>query len=762
MHYATHVRPLGTTAAILIALCGVARTALGEGGIAADRLKGVQAPESSKVLGLARRELIGGLEMLYGVKVPAVSEAPDGPAVLLGRQAALAAGIVSDADLEKVSPGGYLIRSHGDKLAVAGVHEPATVYGVRALLEKLGLRYFRWTRPTVVSRPKDKMLPPMDLASKPALVYRNYYSRPLEWADCSRVEPVQREGLWIDHSAGYLIPKDLYYDEHPEYFAMRKDGTRAPKDSFTYHRTPLCISHPDVRRISAERLLKWIEKQPEKVFFPVTYGDTGLWCSCPDCRKLDEKPGEYAARLLNWVNAVAAPVAWEHPDKILVTAAYGGSDLAPESIRPAENVWMLASVNLAGLRLWDHDVARGKARKALDKLNPWLEIAPGRVTVCEYQSGRYYPAVVDTLAGKYRFYKKIGVKGLLFSYGYPSSFKGLWDYLYPRLMWDPEQDAHALAAEYVRHHFGPAADAMAEYFALCHARYEQTRRDLDTLGDDYYAAFYGEGFADKALDCFARAYEAAGRNDALREEIAHEAVSLIADWMANPLSKKLTSEAEDTLRNQLNSLLRFTPETDEARIDLAQRVHRVALTAESERKGTLAVVETWLEDQDFPRPQVVEKLPGGGVRIPAAGFVYAGWGPATYKGGHALPPCPPRTAVCIYVDGNDRNRSPRTEAEFELDAMPGDGAAKLDFLGQDCDHKVEPAEIRILVNDRKVYEGQVAAVKGNWSRQVVDIPAGVLKKGTNKIEFVNVSDLKSIENWYERWFMLSQATIRFR
>jgi len=52
-------------------------------------------------------------------------------------------------------------------------------------------------------------------------------------------------------------------------------------------------------------------------------------------------------------------------------------------------------------------------------------------------------------------------------------------------------------------------------------------------------------------------------------------------------------------------------------------------------------------------------------------------------------------------------------------------------------------------------------VKWNWSRQSFKIPAGLLKRGKNKLEVLNAADLKSIEKWHERWFMLSSATIKF-
>ena len=63
--------------------------------------------------------------------------------------------------------------------------------------------------------------------------------------------------LWFDHNAGYMVPKKMYYDAHPEYYALRLNGRRIPKttsDAYIH----LCMSNPDVQRIATERVLGWI------------------------------------------------------------------------------------------------------------------------------------------------------------------------------------------------------------------------------------------------------------------------------------------------------------------------------------------------------------------------------------------------------------------------------------------------------------------------------------------------------------------------
>jgi len=585
-------------------LClGLVAQAPAADGIDAAKLKGVHAATPAaaaekQAIDLLRR----GMKLLYGVDLPATKNA-EGPTIILGRKAALAAGVITEEDLRKVSIGGYVLKTADGRIAIAGNTPACTYYGVRGFLQRLGVRLYDGA-PVVATKPADAAIPALDVHDKPALIFRTFDSHPHgEWANAAaalKKDVSVKTDQWIDHSAGYLVPKDLYYDEHPDWYAMRKDGKRVAKDAFTYHRTPLCLSNAEMTKVATARALEWVQKQPDSTFFPITYGDTGLWCQCPACRKLDPAPGQYSARLLHWVNPIAKAIAAKHPDKIVVTFAYGGSDAPPANVPVADNVHICLAVPFAGLVFWDHSKDHPAMRSAVQRLAGWNKAAPGRVGVCEYHGGVYFPALVDSMPAKCRAYAKLGVNAVYFSYGRPKNLPGLWRFLFRELMWDPSQDAHALAREYVRFHYKPAAaaEAMVEYLDLCHQRYQQTLAAGDELDDRPYPhviTFYDKAFADRALDCLGRAGQTG------------EQKLFLLDWMAHPVSKTLTDDAAVLVRYRCERLAKLAGDSEKARAELAKQLRSIRRAAERAQKGAGAVIDAWMKEHGLTQPPAQAK-----------------------------------------------------------------------------------------------------------------------------------------------------------
>ena len=137
----------------------------------------------------------------------------------------------------------------------------------------------------------------------------------------------QRMGNSSPMSYGHAFTRwwELYGKEHPEYFAMQTDGVRRPEYPAQPDRSKLCVSNPAVHdRIIAN----WrAEKNPPQII-NVCENDSGGYCRCPECLKLDaplkgEKFGDNLSDRYVWfANAVRRKAAKIDPDASVIMYAY--------------------------------------------------------------------------------------------------------------------------------------------------------------------------------------------------------------------------------------------------------------------------------------------------------------------------------------------------------------------------------------------------------------------------------------------------------
>jgi len=442
----------------------------------------VTAPEPTELEARAARELAGYLKKMYGVTLPVQARKDIGAnttgVILLGKDAAVAGGAITEAELKAVRWDGYVIKARGGRLALAGPRGLATLFAVSGLLEHLGARFYGVME--TVPQPDSTVIADFALSDKPAYEFRfirtawqlktsNLHGIGRDWADPRKganpelFTPEAGSDLWIDHSAAYLVPKLLYYDKHPEYYALLRSGKRIAKDKFTDHRTPLCLSNPDVMRISIERMLQWIEKNPEKRFFGVTYGDTRTWCACEKCRKLDGAKG-HADRLLHWVNGIARAVGKTHPDKVFVTHAYLSTQPAPSRVRPEPNVIVLYTPwygqSIMGRRhpyttCWESVIAA-------TEMEGWLKVGPSSLGIYDYSLNRDLPQL-HSREHEIKLWAKRGRRAFWQLGGGKKKFKALEDYVHARLLWDPSLDARQVEREFCDAYYGPAGKFVHAY-----------------------------------------------------------------------------------------------------------------------------------------------------------------------------------------------------------------------------------------------------------------------------------------------------------
>lgn len=778
--YKKTIRFINSRIALLLGFAPilVAAVAYGASPVDVDQVDGIYSSESAdKVEQQAVAHLKSGMKKLYGIDLVDTATADEASVIVVGRAAALRGKWVSEAELAALAPQGYIIRCGDGRIVIAGADSWGTLFGVYGFFQKLGVRFHESTLeqahfPAMTSR----LIEPFELTESPTFEYRSGWDLPRRQTHRMLGDP--REGLnpelfdpkqtgsdlWIDHTAGYLVPKRLYYDDHPEYYAMDKDGKRISKEAFTDHRTPLCLSNPDVTTIAAERALGWIEKNPEQQFFFITYGDTGFWCQSPESLKLDPEPGQYATRLLHWVNGVAEIVAEKYPDKILMTFAYGGSDVPPPVARPAKNVWVVVATGAGSVRFWDPAHAQGQT--GIEKVQKWIDIAPDRVLVCEYH-GDYEPAMLEDTAGRLRYYKDIGLRGVVFSYGSAKNFSGLWQYIWGQLLWNPEQDPYELAGDYLRNTYGPAAEPLIRFFDLTRQQYHKAVADKEELVSLYPRNFYAPEFVQAAQACFEEAIDTASEDAEVRKTLQVEYGHFLHDVARHMPDYDLSTEANAQLLDLLDRARTMSKSTDRE-LEFLRETQKLAMKLEKQKAGYRNLIEQWLGASADMQPIQIDN----GLRFTPQMFRGSDFGPDTFPGGvvksHPDFPSPPKVCAGVFMKatgGRQNTTSSRMTVDFDLDAMPSGRQAVLMLEGQDAiSHWMDErgldwkTDIEILVNDKIIFSGECGFVRGNWSQRQFDVPAEHLKVGENRLEIHNISK----RGWFAGcWFLLSDATLTF-
>jgi hypothetical protein len=157
------------------------------------------------------------------------------------------------------------------------------------------------------------------------------------------------------HNFGAYLPADKYFAEHPEYYALDKDGkTRLPtgiadhaKDPRWQSKGSLCLTHPEARKLVLAKLLETIAAdrakcntpdQPPPEIYDVSQPDCAVVCHCPDCRALAEREGSESGPLIDFINELADGVRAQYPEVKVQTFAYEWGMIPPRTLRPRENV----------------------------------------------------------------------------------------------------------------------------------------------------------------------------------------------------------------------------------------------------------------------------------------------------------------------------------------------------------------------------------------------------------------------------------------
>lgn len=500
----------------------------------------VVAAEAAPATRHAADELVRWLKEITGVELAVVSEAeaPRKREILVGPSQRLKRLDVR-LDPAELGQEGYLLRTVGERLVVAGTDPRGTLHAVHGLLEEhLGCRWFT-PEVSVIPRRERLVLPALDETRRPAFEYRDVFIRECfdgDWAlrnrlnsshaglDAARGGRVEYQGFV--HTFDELVPPARYFATHPEYFA-EVGGRRLGEGS------QLCCTNAEVVGIVTEEIRRRMRAHPEAKVFSVSQNDRFNDCQCGECRALSQREGSAVAPVLQLVNQVAAAIADEFPDKLVDTLAYQWSRHPPRTMRARENVIVrLCSIECC----FAHPLADCPQNAAfVADVVGWSQKC-ARLWVWDYVTDFAHYLLPfpnhGVLAANVRFFAAHGVTGIFEEGNYTSplgEFQALRGYVLAKLLWNPAADERVARDEFLAAVYGPAAEPLRRYLELL--PFPAPRPEIHAgIFDGVRAAWLGELWQESADELFDAAEEAVAKETTFLTRV--RAARLAVDYVA--------------------------------------------------------------------------------------------------------------------------------------------------------------------------------------------------------------------------------------
>ena len=307
----------------------------------------VLGPDADPAEETAASELSAYLQKITGREYPVTDRQPEEGAAIYVGQTALVKSLLPDFDWDSLKDDGTLIKSGKDRLILAGDRPRGSIYAVYGFLEDfLDCRFLTAHVETVPRRDRIVIRNNIHKTFVPPFTYReaflcmNYINQETTArmrvnGDNGAIERRwggNRSLMRIDHSFDKeLLPREKYFDEHPEWFALR-DGVRRPVQP--------CLSNEEALKEAAENIREEIRTLGLKCV-SVGLNDNNLYCQCPECEALAEKYGAQSGVLIYAVNHLYDLIKDEYPDVMLETYAYLHTAEPPRGIKPCDHVMIV-------------------------------------------------------------------------------------------------------------------------------------------------------------------------------------------------------------------------------------------------------------------------------------------------------------------------------------------------------------------------------------------------------------------------------------
>ncbi len=385
---------------------------------------------------------------------------------------------------DSAADGSYVISSTDSRVVIIGAGNKGTINGVYAFLEKYCGCH--WYEAQIIVVPENKNLTiPADISVEytPFFEYTETdtaSSRDVEFSLANGLtggvyrQMTDEQGSMV----GYVGPfchtlttffckAETYFEEHPEYFALR-NGKRNPSQ--------LCLTNEKVKEIVAEEVLVLLDTAHNPAadvqIVSLTQHDNQLYCQCDNCKALDGANGSQSGTMISFVNDIAGRVkAYGYENIVFDTFAYQYTRKAPSQVRPREDVIVrLCSIECC----FGHTLDDPKCEQNLEfmkDLREWGKIC-NRIYIWDYvhnyaQTLCIFPNF-GVLQRNVQIFYENNAKGLYEEGNYyidnsDAEFAEMRTYLLSKLMQNPYLDFEAEMNGYLNGVYGPGGCYIKEF-----------------------------------------------------------------------------------------------------------------------------------------------------------------------------------------------------------------------------------------------------------------------------------------------------------
>lgn len=463
----------------------------------------------------------------------------------------------------------YRITVQGERLFIQGTSDLCTAYGVYGFMEdELGCVFLNGEE-TYIPHSASVKLGALDRTEVPHMQWRNVYAyetkQPDGWYEKLRLNGIESDpsdekdgvneyagwGTWC-HSYLSFVDPDEYFDEHPEYFAMR-DGERLRQDPENGLDTQLCLTNPEVLEIVKTKMREQMAAHPDQKYWDFSVMDNANMrgCECENCKALDEAAGSGMGSLLPFINELAR----EFPDKILSTLAYFHTINPPTNgIRAEENV-VIKLCSMPGDQGSSYlQGATKNAKQFRQFVENWHSVCD-KIIIWDY--------VVDfshlllpfpnfaVQQENQQFYEENGVIGIFHqaSREKGDEFSEMRAWVLAQVMWKGSAaDVSALLSKYIAAAYGNAAPEIAEYVNLLSANFYQEQKPLGLYDDPsvHQSGYLSASHIADYQEIFTRAEEKVATNPVVLSRVRKAKVPVLyakmTEYSADKSGKLAASE----------------------------------------------------------------------------------------------------------------------------------------------------------------------------------------------------------------------------